>query len=187
MSKINLKQKKAFTIIELLVAVFLLGLVVLTGVSVEMAVRRMQNKPTVKALLLDELTPVLEKINKDYNTAVGYWNDSGVYIESGNRGLEIRVDSGGLYGQVDPFDNWHAYRWHSSNNTIASYYSNTSFDQTLTFNVGNFSVTSPSNNPNDSITIRMSSRLDYTQPVDPFDNPEVNITSTLYSRGISIK
>lgn len=172
--------------IELMVAVFLLGAVVLTGVSVEMAVRKMQNKPTSQAILFNELTPVLEIINKDYNRVVGYWNDSGVFIEPGNQGLEIRVDNGTTPGQIDGSDIWYAYRL-EANGTIVYYINNNTVYQNLAIDVLYFNVTAPTGDANEAITISMGTRLDNSEPEHPINNPEVNITSTLFSRGTSVR
>ena len=118
-----------FTLIELLIAVLLLGTVVLTGVTIELAMRRMQIKPEAQVKLLDELIPVVERIKKDFQGQIGSLDNASLYI-IGGRELTIRVDDGNVPCQIDPADPWHAYRWngtvgdpieYSSNNFTSDY------------------------------------------------------------------
>ena len=109
------EKKRAFNLVELLIAVLLLGTVMLTGITIELAMRRMQIKPEAQIRLLDELIPVVERIRKDFQGQIGTLDNSSVWIESSGdeRRLVIRVDTDNS-GTISGGDLRHAYRWNGT-------------------------------------------------------------------------
>lgn len=172
------KYKKAFTLVELLVSIFLLGMVVATAVTLELALRRMQVKPSVQVKLLDELIPVLERIKKDFQMQIGSQINASLSIEDSGRRILIRVDDGD--GILDSGDPWHTYRWDNAPGHPVEYSPNNSTFTEIASGITYFNVASAYNNT--AITIQLRTRKDPLSPEDLFDNPSVNLTTTIFSR-----
>ncbi|MDD5292480.1 MAG: prepilin-type N-terminal cleavage/methylation domain-containing protein [Candidatus Omnitrophica bacterium] len=181
------KQNNSFTLIELIIAVFLLSMVVLTAVTVELSLRKMQVKPEVQAKLIDELVPVIERIKNDFEKQIGSLHNTSVYIQDSGRRLSIRTDSDNT-GTVTDGDAWHAYRWNgTAGNPIEYSPSNftTSDAENIAYGITDFYVNSGYDNT--TLTIRVKTRKDPSQAENLFTNLGVNLTTTVYSRMTSAK
>lgn len=66
-----LNAKKGLTLIELIIAVSLVGMIILAIVAVDMASRRFVNTSDYEARAQNQIGPVLEMITKDVSRAVG--------------------------------------------------------------------------------------------------------------------
>ena len=177
-----MKNKKAVTLIELLISIFLLGTIVLTAVTIELAMRRMNTKPTVQSQLLDELMPVLERIKKDFEGQIGTVYNSSVSIEESGRRVVIRVDDGTYWGQLDSGDHWHAYRWPGGSVGPIYYSANnfTSSNETIADGVIYFKAVKSNNDT--ALNIQISNRKDPSKSENPLTNPGVSLNTTAYSR-----
>lgn len=85
-------MKKGVTLIELVIAISLLGVILLTATAVDVSVRRFFNASDRSAALQNELNPVLLRMKKDINTAVGQPGNSGIQIQAGNNRIAVRRD-----------------------------------------------------------------------------------------------
>ena len=184
--KLKIKDFKGITLIELVMAVSLLSVIVLTGVSIEMTMRRMNIKPTVQSKLMGELIPVVEMIKKDFYQQIGNVNNSCLQIynePSGN--FAIRVDGPiGNQGKIDLSDPWHNYSW-GGTPAGAIYYSesgNFAVDnETIAYNIFNFAVSRP-NNDDTRIKIEIGTVKNPGEAIDSRNNPYVGINTTVFSR-----
>jgi len=179
----NNKQKTGFTLIELIVAVFLLSMVVLTAVTVELSLRKMQVKPEAQTRLLDELTPVLERIKKDFYGQMGSVLNPSLSIEDSKHKVVIRVD---VNNDGIP-DELHAYRWQYTTTSNPLEYSPNNFTsdagrEVLAQGITDFYVDAPTAYNNTALTIRLKTRKDPSKAENLFTNPGVNLTTTIYSR-----
>jgi hypothetical protein len=187
MEKIN-QRRKAITLVELLIAILLLSVVLLTANSIELAMRRMQLGPTIQVALMNELTPAMTKIKKAYESHLGSLDNSSVIIETGGRGLEIRIDDSVPYGQVDAGDTWVAFRWNGTEgNPIEYYEDNTTFIDNIAEGICDFFVSSQNGNPNEAVTVNIYKKRIPGQPEDWYNNTAMNLSSTIFARGSSLK
>lgn len=174
------RHKKAVTLTELIIAILLLSAVIVTSVTVELALRRMQVKPINEAKLLDEIIPVMERINKDFERQIGSVFNSSLSIESGGQRLVIRVDSDNS-STTSSGDEWHAYNWPGGTSAPIEYYqNNTTLTEIIAQNITDFFVASSYDNTTINVTIR--TRKDPSQPENILTNPAVNLTETIFSR-----
>jgi len=188
------KNKKAITLVELLIAIFLLGAVVLTGISIELAMRNMTTKPSEKVKLMDELIPVVNKIKKDFDRSIGNLDNASVDIATlnpdGFNAVYIRVDDGdpNKMGQLDPADKWYVYRWNGTAGDPVEYFCNsTTYFGHIALGIRNFEVsTPPGKNINEALKIHIEKTVNSGQPANAIDNPGANITTTIYSRSSSL-
>ena len=178
------RQNKAFTLIELLIAIFLFGMVVLTGITVELAMRRMQIKPEAQVKILDELIPAVERIRKDFQRQIGTLDNSSLEIKDYNRWLAIRVDSDNS-ANVTAGDEWRNYRW---NGTVGDplEYSNDNFTgsyERMTENIILFNVVATEENT--ALTVEIGARRHPGQGENISTNPSAYLSTTIFSRMIS--
>lgn len=105
-----LDAKRGFTLIELIIAISLVGLIILAIVGVDVASRRFVNTSDYEARAQNQIGPVLEMIVKDVSRAVGNVRfDSGVNQTTASD-IRARIDrnnSPSNYGD----DTWVGYRY----------------------------------------------------------------------------
>ena len=109
-------MKNGVTLIELMVAVALLGVILLTAATLDVAARKFFNASDRVAEMQCEVSPVLLRIKKDINQAQGNINNRGVFIETGpTTRLRFRNGPGvdNVYLTAD--DTWGAYVWNGNN------------------------------------------------------------------------
>ncbi|MEK6715760.1 MAG: prepilin-type N-terminal cleavage/methylation domain-containing protein [Candidatus Omnitrophota bacterium] len=75
-------MKNGVTLIELMVAVALLGVILLTAATLDVAARKFFNASDRVAEMQCEVSPVLLRIKRDINQVTGSINDSGIFIEA---------------------------------------------------------------------------------------------------------
>ena len=178
------------TLIELLVATMLMGIVMLGIVSVDFAVRRMQKNVSKDTFVTMRTSATLLDISKNAAAMTGDQNNSGF-----NNGVSSRfcfredINSSGVsnltpdsYGD----DNWICYQ--QSVTSILKCNSGSSPANCLpgsfivgTAVAGGLSVSFVPDNAqtvqNSSIAISIQNRFSPSQPVSIPDNPEVNIST----------
>jgi competence protein ComGC len=194
--KVKLKSRKtAITLVELLIAILLLSSVLLTAVSIELAMTKMQIGPTIKIKLIDELIPVVEKIKRDYGKHLSTLDDPGIVLQDSGRTLLIRMDdaSGTSPGRIGADDPWYVFRWSGasfSNDVSASieYFNNATPGsvERLAEGITYFRVTAPTSDANEAITVEIKKKFDYSAAEDLVNNPSTDLKTTIYSRGASL-
>jgi len=93
MSLHKLISRKALTLIELLLAASLMGLIMVTAASIEVDIRNYYFASDREAQLQLRLSSTLEHMAKRIHTAVGDVNNVPVESYSDNRGIMIWVDT----------------------------------------------------------------------------------------------
>jgi len=157
-------------------------MVVLTGVTVELAMRRMQIKPQAQAKLLDELIPAVERIKKDFHAQIGTVEDRGVSIEDGGHTVVIRVDSDNSATITDG-DQWHTYRWNETGDPLEYSYNNfTNVNgyERVAENIIYFDASSTHSNT--ALTVEIGARRYPGQPENISTNPSSYLNTTIFSR-----
>ena len=185
--------KNGMSLVELILAILLLNVVILTGISMELGLRRIYTSTDVESQLLGETAPIIAMITKDINRGIGdstnppvsYPYDTTCVASAGSDPVFcIHADSSGD-GIYDPMtDKEVAYRFHPSANELW-YYMDASAGgySILSGKVTGFSVVpQPANG---TAVISLSVRKDPTQAVNA-TNPELNITSEAQFREFSI-
>lgn len=106
----SLTGKKSVTLLELLLAITLLGLIVLGISNLEVFSRYQVTSSDRRAQLQNEASLVLEHMAKWISRAIGDPNDMAVKAYDDNKGIRIRIDDNPADGRVSPADTWIAYR-----------------------------------------------------------------------------
>lgn len=115
-----MKNNRAVTLMELLVAIILLGLVGLGIASIEMFSRFQLVNSDRRAKLQNEASLVIAHMSRELSQVVGQTTtqtgggvEPAVVAYTDQRGIRIRIDANGN-GQVDAADIWVAYRHENS-------------------------------------------------------------------------
>ncbi len=181
------RSNKAMTLVELILAIVLLNVVILTGLSMELGMRRIFSSTDLEAQLLAETVPIMTMVTRDINRAVGdvidVVGDSpyAYSVVGTNQFHYIRRDFNGN-GLADASDRWVAYRYNASNYSI--FYSpdiSLGAYSLLSDRVAAFSISAPVNGvSNISSTLRKNASL-----AANYTNPQVTLNSSAQYRGYS--
>ncbi len=180
------RSNKAMTLVELILAIVLLNVVILTGLSMELGMRRIFSSTDLEAQLLAETVPIILKVTRDINQAVGdvtnVSNYAYTYIPSGgyNRYL-IRSDMN-FNGLADSGDRFAEYRYAPSTYILEFRPDSTSGGYTLLSDrVTAFSISPAVNGTSSiSVTLRKDASL-----VANYTNPQITLNSNAQYRGYS--
>ena len=104
------KQKCAITLVELLIAISLVGVLAIGISSVDTYTHFHLMSSDRRAQIQNEASYVLEHMVKNINSAIGNANDWAVKAYNDNKGIRIRIDDNPANGMVDGTDHWIAYR-----------------------------------------------------------------------------
>jgi Tfp pilus assembly protein PilW len=173
------------TMIELILALLLLNVVILTGISMEFGARRIFSATDLESLLMGELAPIASAITTDINRGIGTTSSlpySTTNIGGCTNTLRIRTDADND-GQVSGGDVWVAYCRTTANNF--RYYPNaasTSTYTTLSDRITQFTRTAS----NDWMTIVLAARVIPGSAIN-LTNPEVVINSSAQFRSASFQ
>jgi len=181
------KNNQAVTLMELMVALILLGAVVLTAYTLELSMRRMQVKPSVQTKILNELIPAIEMIDKDFNKKVGYRFNASLWITDINecghmyqRARVVIIPDTDNSGNITSSDEVHAYWFNCTNRQILYSPSNSSANvQVVANGVDFFSAESLLNGT--ALKLMLRGRKDGSANEDPITNPGVNLTVNVFS------
>ena len=105
-------MKKSVTLIELMVAVALLGVILLTAATLDVAARKFFNASDRVAEMQCEVSPVLLRIKRDINQVSGNIMDPGMNIA-------LSTPWRHRFRKID--GTWCAYVWNTTNRTIEYY------------------------------------------------------------------
>lgn len=118
-------MKNAFTLIELIVAIALLGVILLVAATLDVAARKFLNVSERIVGMQCEVSPALLRIKKDINQALGDMIYPGIVIDSNNSSkatFRFRRNKGSD-GNFSADDLWAGY---NKTGTYINYYSNVS-------------------------------------------------------------
>lgn len=191
----NRKSKiEGMTLLELILAVLLLNVVILTGISMELGLRRIYRSTDLEIQLLDEASPILAMVTKDINRGMGAWalgypnwpyassTVAGSYDEFRFR-LDSRISPDGMFGTGDM---WVGYRWITggADQYQLQYYPDAfgSDYEVLSHRVTAFSVIPPAADGTSNIILEL--RRDPSAAAG-YTNPQVNLESSAQYRETS--
>ncbi len=182
-------NEKAMTLVELILAIILLNIIILTGLSMELGIRRIFSSTDTEAQLLAEAVPIMTVVARDINMAVGdvvnvtadyaYFNNTvGINIY-----YFIRKDVNGN-GLPDSSDEFVQYRFRDTAHTLDYRPDSTGGPWTsLSDRVIFFSIFAPvSGVSNISLTLRKNASL-----AANYTNPQVTLNSSAQYRGYSYR
>lgn len=191
------KFKKAVTLVELVTAASLLGLLILAATSLHLFACRQLRETDIKAYLLNRISLAMEHMVKNMIQGIGDRNNPGIIKHGTQQWIKVRLDRN-LNGWPDdngPGD-WIAYKYIRDRNQI-QYHRNYPFDGWLTTDgevtdgevivhkVTN--VTFTLNNDDISLLgINITTRQDPTREQDPITNPQISLQSRIQLRSTSM-
>jgi len=185
------KFKKAVTLVELVIAASLLGLLILAATSLHLFARRQLRETDIKAYLLNRISLAMEHMVKNMIQGIGDRNNPGIIKHDTEGWIKVRLDRN-LNGWPDdngPGD-WVAYRYIPAQNEIR-YHRNYPFDGwpttggeviarkviNTTFTLIDVSL----------LDISIAARQDPTKVQDPITNPQISLQSRIQLRSTSIR
>jgi len=173
------------TMVELVLALLLLNVVILTGISMEFGARRIYTATDLESVLLGELAPLVASITSDINQGIG--SSADLPYSTANLGgcantLRIRLDAN-ENGQYDGGDIWVAYCRTAGN--VFRYYPNAATPGTRVDLSNRTSVFTVSFS-NDWATVVLGARINPAAAVS-MTNPEVIVNSSAQFRGTSFQ
>lgn len=191
------KQRRGMTLVELILAVLLVNVVILTGLSMEMGMRRVLKSTDVEIQLMGEAMPIVAMITKKINCGIGSsWNAtvfpySNIPIDMSNLYPTYRIrNDNNPDGRPGPGDLFAAFEWISDNNTGHQYElryyrddSNLTFYEVLSRRCTNFVIGPPSN---DTSLIYVQLTKEPANTVIDFNNPRVDVLSAAEYRSTSV-
>ncbi|HAJ56872.1 MAG TPA: hypothetical protein DCL35_03770 [Candidatus Omnitrophica bacterium] len=166
------------TLIELILAMVLVGAIIMTGLSMELGLRRIYSSTDFEVHLLDEAAPIMAMVTKDINRGVGAVATaqspfSGTY--------RIYYDSN-FNGMRDAADTAVEYQYNSATYNLNYRRTLSGPWQLLSDKVTSFSIAAPVNGVSTfSISLKRSPSLG-----TGYTNPQIAVTSSAQYRGYSI-
>jgi len=181
---------KSVTLVELLIAISLLGLVILAATSIDLFARRQLRDTDIRTQLINEISPAMEHMVKNILQGIGDINNPGVIGTHGGNTIQIRQDTNGNSRADDSYNITYQLLGNNilftdtflgiSNEVIAQRITN------LTFSY----IDTNSNGVPDSrdalLDINITARWDPTLSPDSITNPEVQLNSRVQLRSASI-
>ncbi len=184
----SLFNNDGLSLTELILAVLLLNVVLMAGLSIELGIRRIFLTTNYEIELLNEAGPILDWVSRDVNRGIGTSADSPlstVSLGAGNPTYRVRYDSN-ANGRVDAADIWVAYRYINAggNQYQLWYYPNASINshEVISYKVIAFSVGAVTNGVS---IITLQIRLDPTLAVG-LNNPEITLTTRAQYGSLSL-
>lgn len=184
MSRMSKRSVSGVTLIELILALVLVGVVIMTGLSMELGMRRVHSSTDVEAQLLMEAAPIISMIARDINRGIGCLACGSfpvAYSFSATNNI-IYYDSNGNH-QRDAADLGANYRYTSGTGTL-DYNNNYPGGSYLVLSnkVAGFSIAAPVNGVS---VITLQLRNNPAQAASGV-NPEILVTSGAQFRECSI-
>lgn len=194
-----LSVKKGLTLVELFIAITLVGMVLLSIIAVDIASCKFLNTTYYESRVQNEVGPILEMITKDITRGYGNVNNPGVIVPVANM-VEIRQLDTAAAPTYDNFtdDTWVRYRYDSNAfNIIKEFCAGSKFScsswaapETLASNISgcNFTIAQDALlNKNLWVTIAITARRNAADTSPPSAvNPEVVLRTTIAARSQSI-
>lgn len=183
----SLFNRRGLSLVELILAILLLNVVLLTGLCIELGVHRIFQTTNVEIELLNEANPILDWVTRDINRGIGIVGDLPLSTASGANYISylIRYDSNNN-NRADAADISVAYRYYSSGTNRYQLWhypdSSNSAHEVLSNKVIAFSVGAITNGVSD-VTLQL--RLDPSVAAS-VDNPEITLTTKAQYGALSI-
>lgn len=187
----KLNPDKSVTLIELLIAMSLLGLLVIGISSVDTFSRYQLTSANLRSKLQNEVSFLLEHMAKNINMAIGGVNDTIVTIDDSDRRIRVYIDSNttGTKGKRDDNDYEIAYQFNATpyNVTYFPDFTNSpSSYETVAHNITIFNVTYTKTPTltNNYVEVIANACANSTS-CGTINNPNVNMTSRIEMPSVS--
>ena len=170
-----IKSLSGFTLIELIIAVSMVGMIILAIVAVDAFSRKMLGSSNDSSKLQSTVSSAILLISKDVSAASG-----NITIQNSTV-IDIRSDDN---------DNWVSYQF--NNNTIQRCLKtpiacSASGDPWTSFAYSISNLTFKKDAESGGMQVAITARKNPSRPFDSNSNPEVSAESVAYSRGARIK
>jgi hypothetical protein len=183
-------DKSAVTLVELILAVLLLNVIIMTGLSMELGIRRIFISADQEITLMDEAIPIVTLVAGDIIQGIGDVANAThspyrTWVSGGGRTHYTIVRKVNGTGAWDTLDNASAidYSFRSSTNTLERTNNLSSANYVeLSDRVVNFSISAPANGVS---TIFLQLRKDPAAATN-VTNPEISLRYGAHYRGYSL-
>ncbi|MDD4955722.1 MAG: prepilin-type N-terminal cleavage/methylation domain-containing protein [Candidatus Omnitrophica bacterium] len=170
-------MKRAVTLMELIMAIALMGVVILGVASFDVGSRRFLQASERKAKVLNEATLIMDRISKDALVAVGDRNNPAIVPNAAGNGMTIRVGNDVGVVHIVTYTLVGAQIIRSENGV----------NETLTNRATGFAVGAAINNTVPvTIGLVFQTNQPHATPQDLTANPEVQIQSNIEVPGWSL-
>ncbi|MFH0877900.1 MAG: hypothetical protein V1863_06745 [Candidatus Omnitrophota bacterium] len=184
-------NKKSMTLVELIIAMLLVSTFLLAGVSVELAMRRINRTTDLEAILITEGETILLRISSDLQNSLGALHPS-LPLESPFRTAlvpqyQVRKDAN-HDSMPDFFDTWSGYHFHAPLHELRYFpdAANATY-VVLSDHVMSFSMARLQNGTAyPCVKIDLSLVDDPLQPFPTITNPQVDFTTCVAPHAASI-
>jgi hypothetical protein len=180
-------MRKSVTLVELLIAIGLLGVIVLGAISFDVASREFLSSSEEKVTVLNELTFVLEHIHKNVLLGVGDFRRRAVGIDSSGVNpvlfiwQDLTVAGNPLNTPQDYSDDRKVEYIFDATNHLITFEINDQVSAAETISDKLISITATVDaNANSVIINNFVFRRDPALAVDPHSNPEVTIENQIF-------
>ncbi|MBU4140988.1 MAG: prepilin-type N-terminal cleavage/methylation domain-containing protein [Candidatus Omnitrophica bacterium] len=183
-------SSKGFTLTEVLIAIVLMGLVIVTVASVDITSRRFFGSITKESRIQDEAKIAMEHIVKNVQLGIGDAANPGLVVSADGTTIRVQQDTNSKVGKFDANDRTIEYRYEGGPGYTIVFVQDIINDPTNTENLAEgmvvrsdiFSVGSAPN----QVDVEIQARRDPTQ-AKSLDNPETTLTSSIVLRAMSCK
>ncbi len=192
--RLNCKGHRGVTLVELILAMILMSVVVLTGVSMEMGLRRLYLVSDRESELMGEAGAILSFVSKKIHGAFGTSAIAPVY-NSGVAGQYIRyrlrrdVNQNGVWDGIPPDsleDFYLCWNWGTHVNELW-FGRNGGLVMMLSEHAVDFRIDAPAAGVCDGCSfVQVTLRQDPTSPVNG-SNPEITLNTTVQYRGVPLQ
>lgn len=178
----------------MMLSILLLGLILITALSIELGARRIFVNTDTEGKFLAEMTAVLSAVSGSIVTASGSFAFgmvpfSTVPFGDNDYTFQLRYDTNGNL-RADSFDGWAAYCWNNTTHKVVYFPDtlNATNNVTLTANCVNFAIfpAFPINETNGTAMLMMTLRRD-PENTPNYTNPELTGFANVTFRGVSLR
>lgn len=179
---LRFKRKEGMSLVELLMALVLLNMLIMTGVSMEFGIRRVLSSADAESRVMGEISPIVTQLTKDVNRAIGNAQASPAcrayqlnILAGCNPSIVLRRDSNGN-GVAEATDLTVGYGWNAASFEIR-YYPNAAVAayDVLSNKITDFSIAAGTG----VIRFGIRGRLLPAQAVN-LSNPEITVNSSAF-------
>ncbi len=189
----NTNHKKAMTLVELLLATTLIGIVMLGVIAVTTAIKQFQLSGADMNISAMQITGALKRIARDASIAVNYPNSPGTIIDAGSNSVSFRQDQDSdLLTQADAI--WVIYTDGSDGNPQTIHrcqqnapnsdpdFGNECSPANAQFIINKVVAFTPAFDATTGLfTVAVTTRNDPNKPFHPTKNPEFQLSTDIRS------
>lgn len=184
-------MKKSVTLVELTLAIALMGVIVIGIASFDVGSRRFLQASERKTQVLNEATLIMDRITKDAFSGIGTVTDPAIVTDAANPTfLRIIPDTNGNGIRDAGDDRWIRYRYintASNPDSLERVRRDAAGNDTVEFlstRVRNFNVIRPAGTNTAQLVLIL--RFDPNTAINAFSNPQVSVQTNVEAPGWSL-